>query len=116
MKICLDFDGVLHDAAHPVPGRRMGPPCAGALEAVQVLRRHHELVVCTARNDADHVLAWLTYWKFPRLEVSMTKPLADVYVDDKGLHHQDWATTMPILIGRAGSLRMRQTLREGRHR
>lgn len=102
VKICLDFDGVLHDAAHPVPGRKMGPPCDGALECVKQLLRHgHELVVETARvhneERALHVHDWLAFYGFPALPISIGKPMADVYLDDKGLHHIDWDTSMSAI-------------------
>lgn len=114
MRICLDFDGVLHDAAHPIPHRQMGPPIEGALDAVRILRRHHTLVVCTARPRVEHVCDWLNYYGFgfARSDVTNTKPQADIYLDDKGVHFEDWLTTLPVLVGRASSLRMQQ----GRHR
>lgn len=95
VRICLDFDGVIHDAAHPVPGRLMGPPVEGALAAVNYLiDQGHTLVVHTARiregDNGTHVVQWLAYWKFPEIPVALRKPYADVYVDDKGLRFGNW--------------------------
>lgn len=102
MKVCLDFDGVLHDAAHPVAGRKMGPPVDGAFEAVRALQRDgHDLIVQTARvmneDRALHVHDWLSYWGFPPLHISIGKPMADVYLDDKGLRFRDWPSSLADL-------------------
>jgi hypothetical protein len=101
MIVCLDFDGVLHDAAHPKPGRRMGPPIAGAYEAVRaLLRRGHVVLVHTARAQTEaqlvHVSDWLDYYGFPNeVRVVLAKPAADVYLDDKGLRFRgDWDATL----------------------
>jgi hypothetical protein len=93
--ICLDFDGVLHDSAHPIPHRRMGPPISGALEGVQALQRAgHRLIIHSARchDDArvDHVYSWLHYFGFGHIDVSLTKPMADVYLDDKAVRFTSW--------------------------
>lgn len=92
--ICLDFDGVLHDAANPVPGRRMGLPLPGALDAVKFLARRHTLLIYTARvhapDRAQHILDWLTYYGFPQIGVRAFKPVADLYVDDKGFRFTGW--------------------------
>ena len=96
MRICLDFDGVLHDYLHPVPGKKMGPPIDGAHDACWMLTRQgHELTVCTVRIDithggdkGKHVIDWLDYFDFPTMPVLRWKPNADVYVDDRGLRFE----------------------------
>lgn len=103
--ICLDFDGVLHDHLHPAPGKRMGPPMPGALEGVRRLNRQgHELTIHTARctevRQLVHIYDWLDFFGFPRgIDVCIAKPNADVYVDDRGLHHWDWESTLTQLCG-----------------
>ena len=106
MRIVLDFDGVLHDAAHPIAGRKMGPPVEGALAAVHhLIDQGHELVIHTCRwrpeidGPANHILQWLDYWKFPKLTVSMLKPVADLYIDDRGYHFTDWASAVSYVDG-----------------
>jgi hypothetical protein len=83
----------------------MGKPIEGALQAVKVLLLNgHTVVVHSSRAQtemqAHHVWEWLTYYEFPTLtntkppggivELSVAKPLADVYVDDKGLRFVEW--------------------------
>ena len=100
MRICLDFDGVLHDSKHPNAGRKMGPPIDGALNGVyQLQAAGHTLVLHTARAQteaqAQHIYAWLRFYGFPRIAVSIPKPIADCYVDDKGLRFTSWPITLP---------------------
>jgi hypothetical protein len=100
MKVCLDFDGVLHDASNPVPGRRMGPPMSGALDAVLWLwHEQHQLVICTANNvspdpSKNHIKAWLRYYQFPEIPVVREKPMADCYIDDKALRFDNWGQAL----------------------
>ena len=98
MIIALDFDGVVHDRANPKPGRRMGPPFNEAKIGVEVLlAQGHEVFIhtCMAQNESGHkaVADWLDYYSFPYLEI-VEKPLADVYIDDRGLHHWSWPSTL----------------------
>jgi hypothetical protein len=100
MRIGLDFDGVLHDAKHPIPGRRMGPPMPGALEGVDaLLLAKHTLTVCTARRGAEdgHVAAWLAFYGFPvaLMPVTSRKPDVDLLVDDKALRFTSWPLVLP---------------------
>jgi hypothetical protein len=80
----------------------MGPPLAGARDACWTLHRQgHDLVIHTARvrsiDQTRHVYDWLKFFDFPPLLVLPTKPVADVYVDDRGLHHESWADTLLAL-------------------
>lgn len=100
MRICLDFDGVLHDAQHPLKGRKMGPPIDGALQGVYQLKaEQHTLVIHTARAQteaqAKHIYAWLLFYGFPRIAVSVPKPIAHVYVDDRGMRFTSWPLSLP---------------------
>ncbi len=88
--ICVDFDGTLHDIAHPVPGRKMGPPMPGAVGAIKTLCMTHEVVVLTAQPRSAHITDWLFYYGFPRMQVTNVKPQADAYIDDKGIRFVDW--------------------------
>ena len=91
--ICIDFDGTLHDYKHPVPGRRMGPPVEGALDAVRMFQAAgFRVLICTA-NDTAHIPAWLAYYRFPELPIVTRKPLADIYIDDRGFRFEGWNST-----------------------
>lgn len=104
MRICLDFDGVLHDPTNREPGYRMGKPVAGARTAVELLLASgHELVVHSSRvrrvEDGRHVVEWMAYFGFPNeaIHVSLAKPLADVYLDDKAVRFVAWPEAMAEL-------------------
>jgi hypothetical protein len=117
LNICLDFDGVLHDhSGIKFDGKTMGQPMVGALAAVTYLRElGHHLVISTCRlNDREreqytewkkstseyrpmrqpgnHVTAWLDYFNFPPdIEVTFEKPIAHLYIDDRGCRFSSWA-------------------------
>lgn len=101
--ICLDFDGTIHDPDNREPGYRMGKPVEGALEAVQyLLSQGHTLMIHSARVQSHpqrtHVNQWLDYFGFPKeLECVVEKPLADIYVDDKGYRFTTWPLACRIL-------------------
>lgn len=99
IRIALDFDGVLHDHHRPVPGRRMGMPVEGALEAVRVWKgRGYGLVVHTtkARTESGRqaVTDWLAFYGFPALPVTDVKPDAEVYLDDRAVRFVSWAQAL----------------------
>lgn len=99
MIVAVDLDGVLHDWEHPVPGRTMGPPLPDAIQAIRELVDEGDtVIVFTCRdNTTGYIGRWLDYWEFPALPVTNVKPAADVYLDDKGLRHRDWRSSIAAL-------------------
>lgn len=96
MIIAVDFDGVVHDRAHPVPGRRMGPPVEGAVAALTgLVAAGHTVIVHTVWGGTDHgrqvIERWLGYYGVPYSGVTNEKPRADVYMDDKAVRFTTWA-------------------------
>jgi hypothetical protein len=92
MKIAIDFDGVIHDYKHPLPGARMGPPIEGAHEAIWgYVDAGHEVVVFTQRGDKpEHVLNWLFFYEFPKMEVTNIKGAFDLIIDDRAVTFYSW--------------------------
>lgn len=83
-RIALDFDGVLHRYTGwngPVP---TGEPIPGALEACVELMKKFQLVIFTTR-DAEKTSFWLRKHGFPALEVTNTKPICILLVDDRAV-------------------------------
>lgn len=91
MLVAIDFDGVLHLDQGPWQGAEHipGPLVPGAREFVhQLWRTGHEVVVhtCRAREaaGADAVAVWLERELGQALPVTAEKPLARIYIDDRG--------------------------------
>lgn len=95
VKVALDFDGVLHNYGSEgwtghVP---VGDPVPLAREFVLwLLGRGYELVIFSVR--ANHPMGkaaieeWLIQWSFPSIEISLEKPRADLYLDDRGFRFE----------------------------
>ena len=94
---CVDFDGTIHDIKHPLPEKKMGPPIVGALEAVRALYKRGTVIIFTQRGNDKAVRDWLTFYGFPRMEVTNIKPGADVYIDDKAVRFDSWALVLSTL-------------------
>ena len=95
--LAVDFDGVLHDHAHPKVGHTMGPPVEGAKGAINaLLRAGHKIIIHTVwPPDRHHViLDWLEFYEFPPLPITNIKPVADAYIDDKAIRFDSWPEAM----------------------
>jgi hypothetical protein len=95
LTLCIDFDGVIHDYKHPVDGRRMGPPIENAAQSIKMLRSHGFIikvysVKAATDNGRKAVEDWLRYYGIPFTEVTAIKPNAALYIDDRGLHFENW--------------------------
>jgi hypothetical protein len=104
--VCLDFDGVLARFSDDIED--FGEPIEGAAEAIRELKKlGYRVVVQSARpNRADHIRRLGEYLASHGMEVDevfvsankpwpSNKPLADLYVDDRGLRFDgDWKSTL----------------------
>ncbi len=101
MILAIDFDGVIHDFKNPVKGRRMGPPIAGAPEALQKFARkgHRVIIFCVwAHGSGLKVISdWCDYYKVSRHDITNIKPQADYYIDDKAIRFTTWQEVIPLL-------------------
>jgi hypothetical protein len=92
IKIALDFDGVIHKYDTPIERDEQhlvhDPPVEGALEWVTEAIKRFDIIVYTARHVSPGGIkatkAWLKKWGFPDLEVTGVKPIARLYIDDRG--------------------------------
>lgn len=100
--ICLDFDGVIND----YQGWRdegfdviLDEPFADARESIQTLRDlGYTILVHSTRcaHPGGHFAIW-KWLKEHDIEVDRIcdeKPLASLYIDDRGYHHTSWADTI----------------------
>ncbi len=87
--IALDFDGVLHNYTEWTGVVPEGPPVDGALMTVGwLLAQRYSLCIFSARaNDQggpEAITRWLSDNEFPPIPVSLEKPQAKLYIDDRG--------------------------------
>lgn len=97
--IAVDFDGVIHRYSRGWQGSNIyDPPMDETAEALQILNVEYRLVIFTARLDLDAVWAWLTEWDLKRYiaEVTNTKPMAALYIDDRCLRFERWSDALPL--------------------
>jgi 7-cyano-7-deazaguanine synthase in queuosine biosynthesis len=83
--VAFDFDGVLCDDAYP----GVGAPKLGYCEAAKELwKRGYTVIVFSSRRSLDYqeVRRFCDKHIYPGMQIALSsKPVADVYFDDKGL-------------------------------
>lgn len=108
--IAVDLDGVITEYVEPWTGiNHFGDPIPGAVESLKKLQElGYKIVVYTTRNNslAHHnggtnaleltalVQNHLEKHGIPYDYISLFKPLARIYVDDRAVRFFDWDTTM----------------------
>jgi len=109
MILAIDFDRTIHDNDAIPEGRKMGPPKAGAVEALTKLKElGHTIIIHTCRaNDGSAAIVvvdkWMKYFNIPYDYVwpysdhNQVKPVADAYIDDKGIRFHNWNQVMSEL-------------------
>lgn len=106
--IAVDFDGVIHRYSKGwKKGRIYDPPMPGAVEAYyKLLSAGYRIIVFTCRDDLDAVRKWMHkhfdiekhLGHFVEPEVTNKKPIADVYVDDRGLRFTSWSDVLKYFV------------------
>jgi hypothetical protein len=97
--LAIDFDGTIHDVKHPIEGRRMGGPISGAKEALEYLKiREYKIVIfCYWAKDTNSIQIiadWMNYWGCKFDEITNIKPMAEAYIDDKGIRFTNWTEVL----------------------
>ena len=89
--ICLDFDGVIHSYISGWQGPENIPdlPTGGARVAIQELRNKYRVVVYSTRCKTEEgkraIDKWLAVNGIEVDGIVSSKPMALVYLDDRGL-------------------------------
>lgn len=99
LRIAIDFDDTIHNPHDRLKGYKMGQPIKGAVEAIRQLRTMgHHIIIFPTWADTElkrqAIIDWLTYFGIQFDDVTSTKPEADVYLDDRGVHFTDWESAM----------------------
>ena len=112
MRYCFDFDGTLTNTPmrpdDNKPGYLEATPIPYMID--QVNRLYDEgnyIIIMTARGRGsgldwtDLTLEQLERWgiKYHELEPMFHKPHADIFIDDKGIHSEEWKKKQPIKKG-----------------
>jgi ribonucleotide monophosphatase NagD (HAD superfamily) len=89
--LAVDFDGVIFDPA-------TNTLLPGALDYLNMLTRRFKVIIFSSRAatpaGAQFIRDLLQYHLIRVAEVTPMKPLADLYIDDKAVHHTDWEDTL----------------------
>ena len=99
MAVCIDFDGVIAEFSDHI--EELGDPICGGAEAIRELKDlGYKIIIHTARpSNNDHIKKieeYLTSHDIPFDEINKNsdcpwdsvKPLADLYIDDRGLRFE----------------------------
>jgi capsule biosynthesis phosphatase len=104
-KFCFDLDGTICYTKTVDETYEEVKPIPGAIETLQYLHSQgHYIIILTARNMVTHnnnmgkiianqcpiVMEWLKKHNIPYDELHFGKPVADFYVDDKGIKFENW--------------------------
>jgi len=101
--IAVDFDHTVHSYESGFSDDHFDPPIPGAIEALDKLcGKFDQVHIFTARTELTEVELWLKYQfeqagiTYPNnLSVTHEKPIADIYVDDRGYQFTgDWNKTL----------------------
>lgn len=113
MRICFDLDGTICYTRKENESYSDVEPIPGAIETLRKLKTDgHYIIIHTARhvktcnNNLGMIVAkqgktlfdWLDKHQIPYDEIWFGKPLADLYVDDKGLKFNSWVEIDKELI------------------
>lgn len=104
LTVAIDFDGVIHRYSmgwHD--GTIYDRPMEGAKESMQKLRdKGCKILIFSTRaegkyingkwqeNQKDNMAEWLKFYQIPYDEIASGKPMAHVYIDDRGLRFENW--------------------------
>ena len=94
-KLALDFDGVICERyGIPTKGKFEDcPPMEGAVEAIKLLRKDHELYIFTNRDEKDwkKMEKWLADNDIAKIRITNKKELGTVvYLDDRAIRFTSW--------------------------
>ncbi len=100
-RLLVDFDGVIHRYSQGwADGTAYDVPMPGAHDALRTLTdRGYEVVIFSSR-PAEQITRWLVDHGFPAYRVTDQKLPAVALIDDRAIHHVDWAGSIAELARR----------------
>lgn len=112
-QIAIDFDGVLHKNSYGYhDGTVYDIPIEGSIDAIYRLHRAgYVIIIFTAKAKKDRPLImnktgeqliweWLEKYNISQYikEVTSEKPRAKYYIDDKGIHFDNWKNVLDLVL------------------
>lgn len=103
MKLAIDFDHTICDTQ----GQELTGPLPDAQAVIGKLKLDgHKIIVHSHRAMTDfgvkQIEEFMQKWDIPYDRIE-PKPNADVYIDDKGYHFENWRDTLDYLDNSKGS-------------
>ena len=100
-RVLVDFDGVIHRYSRGwADGTAYDEPMPGAREALERLTAQGYEVVIFSTRDRKQISAWLKHHGFPYYLITNQKLPATAIIDDRAIHHVDWAGSLTELARR----------------
>jgi hypothetical protein len=91
--IAMDFDGTIRDwgTSKPLPGVK---------DAINLLREHGFKVLIHSANTVKFIEQWMNDndIRYDGIWSGAGKPVASIYVDDRGFKLQDWSTDLAHIL------------------
>lgn len=103
--LAIDFDGTICDHRFP----ECGPLKEGVVAAIQKISERFEIIIWSCRANGNlntddryikDMIEYLNRHNIPYDRIDMGnegKVIADLYIDDKAIRFNDWATTLMAL-------------------
>jgi hypothetical protein len=95
--LCIDLDGTLATAVWTPdnPTSEIGEPIWANVEKLrEAVAEGYKVIIHTSRPDTDYenIEGWLNHYEIPFKTIRTGKPLAALYIDDRGRHadHESW--------------------------
>jgi hypothetical protein len=97
--IAVDFDGVIHTYSRGFDdGSIYDGPMPGVIEALTFLKEKYYIYIFSNRSGTPEgkvaIEEFLQANRIPFDEVSMTKPPAKFYIDDRAVRFKNWTQTL----------------------
>ncbi len=102
MILSIDFDHVIHDKAHPIPGKRMGAPMAGAKEGLEFYKSRGDIIIvfclwAGTEQGQTTIEKFMEYYQLPYDYITNVKQQSDYFIDDRGVHFTSWEELRKIV-------------------
>jgi hypothetical protein len=115
--VAIDFDGVIHvneNKDHSITNKTI----SGAKEAIDKLKEKYKIVIFSARVRSEFginkgikdISGFLDNNDIHYDDISICKPVAEYYIDDRAIHFTDWDDTLQQIFTKqaAGPLTRRR--------